>query len=318
MVKFAVIGCGNIAIKSSIPAILNSGVTEISVCVDINKDIKPVIKEKFNIPFESSLETALDNYSFDAVYISSPIGTHKDIICQVAKYKKHILCEKSLVSNLLEVKEIISICEENNIALFEGFMYQFHTQHKFVRDIIESGQIGTPFHFQAWFGFPPIDKNDFRYNKGLGGGALLDAGSYTVHSARHFFGIEPQQCFSILEKEGHDVEIRGTVMLDFGGSKTAHLVFGFNNMYQNQYTIWGTKGTLTLERAFALPPDFKSKAILKTQGEHEEIIMDTCDHFIEEIKYFCSNYRNSEMKKTWIKEFCSQAQVFDQIIAANS
>ena len=317
MVKFAVIGCGNIAIKSSIPAILNSGVAEISVCVDINENIEAIIKEKFNIPFESSLKTALENHSFDAVYISSPIGTHKDIVCQVAKYKKHILCEKSLASNLSEVKEIISVCSENNIALFEGFMYQFHTQHKFVRDIIDSGKIGTPFHFQAWFGFPPIDKRDFRYNKKLGGGALLDAGSYTVHSARHLFGDEPKKCFSILEKEGHEVEIRGTVMLDFGKSRTAHLVFGFNNMYQNQYTVWGTKGTLTLERAFALPPAFKSKAILKTQGESEEFMMDPCDHFIEEIKYFCSNYGDVDVRKSWIKELHSQSEVFNQIIESN-
>jgi predicted dehydrogenase len=316
MIKFAVIGCGKIAIKSSIPAILKSGLTEVAVCVDINKDVESIINERFGVPFESSLELALDNYSFDAVYISTPIGTHKDIICQVAKYKKHILCEKSLASNLAEVEEIIAVCKENKVALFEGFMYQFHTQHKFVHDVIKSGKIGEPFHFQAWFGFPPIDQNDFRYNKGLGGGALLDAGAYTVHSARHFFGEEPKNCYSILENEGYAVETRGTVMLDFGNSRTAHLVFGFNNMYQNQYKIWGTKGVLTINRAFALPPDFESNLTIETQGNIEEFTMEPCDHFIEEIKFFCQNYNSEKQRSKWLNEAYAQSVVFEKIITA--
>jgi len=55
----------------------------------------------------------------------------------------------------------------NKVALFEGFMYQFHSQHQFVKKLIGSGEIGQPVHFQAWFGFPPLNENDFRYNKGF-------------------------------------------------------------------------------------------------------------------------------------------------------
>ena len=28
---------------------------------------------------------------------------------------------------------MVEFCKENNVALFEGFMYQFHSQHKFVK-----------------------------------------------------------------------------------------------------------------------------------------------------------------------------------------
>ena len=127
-------------------------------------------------------------------------------------------------------------------------MYQFHTQHQFVKKLIQDGEIGIPFHFQGSFGFPPINENDFRYKKELGGGVVLDAGSYTMHAARHFFGEEPISSHAILENEGHEVEIRETVLLNFGESRTANLIFGFNNMYQSKYSIWGTKGIITLER----------------------------------------------------------------------
>ena len=224
--------------------------------------------------------------SFDAVYISTPNAVHAETVFLAAKNKKHILCEKSLGINLKEVEEMVQCCKENNVALFEGFMYQFHTQHQFVKKLIQDGEIGIPFHFQASFGFPPINENDFRYKKELGGGVVLDAGSYPIHSARHFFGKEPISSNAILENEGHEVEIRGTVLLNFGKSRTASLIFGFNNMYQSKYSIWGTKGMITLDRAYAVPSNFNPTCILEKQGFKEVYTLNACDHFIEENKIF--------------------------------
>ena len=192
-------------------------------------------------------------------------------------------------------------------------MYQFHTQHEFVRNLINSGEIGQPFHFQAWFGFPEIEKNDFRYKKKLGGGAILDAGSYTVHAARHFFNKEPIEIFSIIENEEHEVEIRGTIMLNFGNSRTAHLAFGFNNMYQNKYTIWGTDGVITLERAFAIPPNYNSILTIEKQGLKREIKMQFCNHFIEEIKYFTSHLNDESYLKKWRNEIRNQSKVLNKL-----
>jgi len=307
--KFAVVGCGNLAMKYSIPALMNSGVSEIAICIDPNRrGQKEAIKEKFNLPLVTSFGQAIKEYEFDAVYIASPTGTHKDIVIEAAKKGKQILCEKSLGSDLSEVLEMVETSKRYGVALFEGFMYQFHTQHQFVRDLIKKGEIGEPFHLEARFGFPPIHENDFRYKKSSGGGVVLDAGSYTVHVARKFFGLEPVNAFAVLENEGKEVEIRATALLNFGESRTASLIFGFNNMYQSRYQIWGTKGLITLERAYALPPDFKPTCILEKQGYKEVFTLDACDHFIEEIKYFCSNYQVNEVKEDWYHEAINQSK----------
>jgi dTDP-3,4-didehydro-2,6-dideoxy-alpha-D-glucose 3-reductase len=312
MLKFAVIGCGNLAMKYAIPALINSGVSSVIVCIDPNRrGQKEVIKEKFNLPLVTTLDEAVLNYDFDAVYIAAPTGAHKDLVLSAASYNKQILCEKSLGSNLDEVKEMVNFCKERNLALFEGFMYQFHTQHQFVKKLIKDGEIGVPFHFLGRFGFPPINENDFRYKKKLGGGVVLDAGSYTVHAARHLFGKEPEDSKAVLDNEDKEVDVRGTVLLDFGNSKTASLIFGFNNMYQSNYVIWGTKGKITLERAYALPPDFKPSCILEKQGFKEVYTLESCDHFKEEVKYFCKNYKNNEEKNSWYKEAVNQSKVLN-------
>lgn len=308
-IKFAVIGCGNIALRNGIPALIKAEYTEPVVCIDHKEYKSELIKKEFNLPFESSLEKALLKYDFDAVYISTPIGTHKQYCIEAANAKKHILCEKSLATSVSEVEDIVSTCKINNVAILEGFMYQFHTQHQYVRNLINENEIGRIIHFQAWFGFPPLPENNFRYSKKLGGGALLDAGSYTVHSARKMFMKEPVRMFYTSDNEGHDVDIRGTISLDFGMGQTAHLVFGFNYMYQNQYMIWGEKGILRLERAFSIPADFSSELLLIKQGSHKKIMMEPHNHFIEQFNHFAKNINNKLVVESWMSDALNQAKV---------
>ncbi|MFC4269731.1 Gfo/Idh/MocA family protein [Polaribacter marinivivus] len=312
MLNFAVIGCGNLAMKYAIPALINSGVSRVIVCIDPNRrGQREAIKEKFNLPLVTTIDEAIKKYDFDAVYIAAPTGAHREIVLSAASFNKHILCEKSLGSNLNEVKEMVNFCKERNLALFEGFMYQFHTQHQFVRKLIDDGEIGVPFHFLGRFGFPPINENDFRYKKELGGGVVLDAGAYTVHAARHLFGKEPVASCAILENEDKEVDVRGTVLLDFGNSNTASLIFGFNNMYQSNYVIWGSKGKITLERAYALPPNFNPTCTLEKQGFKEVYTLNPCDHFVEEFKYFCKNYKNEIERVSWYNEAINQSKVLN-------
>ena len=91
MLKFAVIGCGNLAMKYSIPALINSGVSSVTVCIDPNRrGQKEAIKQKFDLPLVTDLDQAIQNFKFDAVYIAAPTGVHIDLVLQAAKYKKHI------------------------------------------------------------------------------------------------------------------------------------------------------------------------------------------------------------------------------------
>jgi predicted dehydrogenase len=310
--KFVIVGFGNNTKKSVIPAIFGSQQASLVAIIDRRAEKKAEIVKSYNCGFATSIEEAVNNFDFDAVYISIPIAIHKEYILEGAKFGKHILCEKSIVPNLFDAIEVVNYCKEKNVALFEGFMY--HEQHRFVRNLIDDDEIGIPFHIQSSFGFPPINETDFRYNKALGGGALLDAGAYTIHFARHFFKEEPLNVYSVLENEGHNVEIRGAIMLNFGKSRTAQSVFGFNNMYQNKYEIWGTKGKLSLTRAFAVPRDFSSSLTLEKQGLTKDIKMPICDHFSNQFTNFVNGAYIPEMRRLWLDEILAQAEVMNKVI----
>lgn len=310
--KFIVVGCGNIAQRCAIPAIINSGASELVCVVDVDESKRAMVLDRYNVPFETNLQFVLDTYNFEAVYISTPNAIHVEIIKLVAPYHKAVLCEKPLASSLEDAEIIASIGVEYNVPIFEGYMYQFHEQHKVKNQLIEDGAIGDVQLFQGWFGFPPLQPNDFRYKKSMGGGCVLDACAYLVHSARHFYNAEPVYVYAVLSaEEGYEVETHATILLDFGAGRVATLVTGFNNKYKSEQSIWGSKGLLRLERAYALPPDFQSKLTIETQNETKEYTMPACNHFEEEIRYFVANYATLAVE--WRKEFINQSKTIKLI-----
>ena len=61
--------------------------------------------------------------------------------------------------------------------------------------------------------------------------------------------------------------------MDFGDNK--FLSYGFDNYYQNNYSIWFNKGLLKVHRAFSIPNDMKAKITIN-QNNKEEIIEIDC------------------------------------------
>jgi dTDP-3,4-didehydro-2,6-dideoxy-alpha-D-glucose 3-reductase len=312
-IRFGIIGCGYISRKAFIPALINSNSADLVAVASRSIEKAEAYAKEFNcVPFDNYI-ALLSRQDINAVYIATPPSTHEKIIIAAAAEGKHILCEKPLTVSYNSAKKIVSYCKNSNVGIFEGFMYQFHSQHQKVRDLVGDGQIGKPILFTASFGFPPIEDDNYRYTYELGGGACLDAGSYTIHAARHFFQREPIDIHSTIYKNGCEVDIHGAALLDFGDSQTAQLSFGFNNYYRNTYSIWGTKGQITVERAFSVPAALQPKIIVEKQDYYKEIICDSEDHFLNEINYFSKMINNQEAISKWYMEILSQTIVIDKI-----
>ena len=310
--KFGVIGCAGIARKAFIPAVKKSEFAEVTIVSSLLYDEAKEVAAQFECKAVESYEDVVNCDDIDAVYIAVPNGLHADFTIASANAGKHVLCEKSLAVNTNEVNNIIQACKKNNVALLEGFAYQFHPQHKQLREMVNSGRIGEPVLFQGWFGFPPI-KSSHRYDKNLGGGAVLDAGAYPIHSARKFFKREPITAKACVHNGNETVEIHGSVLLDFGMGQTALLAFGFDNMYRNSYSVWGTSGVITLTRAYSIPPTFSPTLILEQQGCREEHILKPFDPFLGEIEWFCQNVDNHDILEMWRQDASCQANVIEDI-----
>jgi len=117
----------------------------------------------------------------DAVYIASPHSAHREHAVAMARAGKHVLIEKALARNLIEVNEIFDAARGAGVFAMEA-MWTRHLPHiAAVRRWIADGRIGEVVTVVADHGQSLDLGPDHRLKAPeLAGGALLDLGVYPV------------------------------------------------------------------------------------------------------------------------------------------
>ncbi|MDO9145895.1 MULTISPECIES: Gfo/Idh/MocA family protein [Comamonadaceae] len=287
-INIGVLGCANIAKRYVLPAINDleqyklHGIASRSTCKA--EEYAKIFKTKAFNGYNQILDEDLD-----AVYIPLPNSLHYYWIKKSVNKNIHVLVEKSLACTLNEVVELNDLARQKNVVLVENFQFRFHCQLLFIKNLLESGRIGELRSIRSSFGFPPFrDKENIRYQKDLGGGALLDAGAYTLKISQMFLGSEIYVDSASLEfSSDKNVDIWGSAFLkQKNGKLTSQVTFGFDNYYQNSIEIWGSNGKITAPRIFTAAPGFEPSIILESDGKIECIKLSPDDHFKKMLIYF--------------------------------
>ena len=318
-IRIGIIGCSTIAKSSTIPAILKSVNCKLAFVGSRSKDKAKKIAHEFECEKYGSYEDVLDDDSIDAVYISTPVGTHEEWVIKSAQTGKHILCEKSSTTSFDSAKKMISVCKENNVRLMEGFMFRFHPSHRKVNEFINDGTIGKIFSFSSKYGFPPISKDNIRYDKSLGGGILNDAGCYPINASRMLFESEPEGilCNLVIDRE-KQVDTKATIFMDFNDGRHSQSAVGYDLFYQSVYSLWGSEGSLSLTRAYNVPPDMHVTLDINANNFQEKISIDTADHFQLMINSFCDELQNTQSSQyNFEDDLLNQARVMEAARISN-
>jgi predicted dehydrogenase len=195
-----------------------------------------------------SYEALLANPQVDIVYIPLPNSVHAQWAIKAAQAGKHVLCEKPLAMNLAEATAMFDAARQHGVMLLEAFPYYFQPQTRDMLALVHGGTIGTVQSVQASFGFVlgnPL--GNIRMNPTLGGGALLDAGSYPLSLIRLVMGERPVSVFAnaVMSAEGVDVSTIATLL--YANGRSAQLSCAMNTANHRHATIMGTLGTLESE-----------------------------------------------------------------------
>lgn len=268
--------------------------------------------KKFQCEYSNSYEELLKRSDIDAVYIPLPVGLHEEWCIKAADSGKHIISEKSLSYNHESVLRILKSVEKNSVLLYENFMCDFHWQHQKVLDLVASGKIGDIQVFTGKFGFPPMAKENIRYKSELGGGALNDNGAYLVFMARKMLNAEPLKAYTI-SRAGEQVDHSGSAFMEFPNKIVAHLDYGFTFDYQNNYELWGTKGTIRVDRSYSIPPQMKPNIQLIINGKSEEIDSSPCNHFVELVNNFNKTILSNQDFKSQNEKLLAQANAMKMV-----
>jgi len=295
-IKIGVLGCASIAQRFLIPAINNNINFDLHGIASRSSEKAQNFAKNFKtLPFDS-YESLIES-GIDAIYIPLPTGLHYKWIKKSLENNLHVLVEKSMACSLSEVEELNYIAKSQSLVLLENFQFRFHKQLCFIKEKIDEGYVGEIQLLRSSFGFPPFkEKNNIRYQKNLGGGALLDAGAYTLKIAQIFLGKEIYvDSASLVWPKDSEVDIYGSGLIkQKNGSASAQVAFGFDNFYQNSLEIWGTKGRIFANRIFTAGPDFQPEVLIENENEKEIANSLKDDHFKNMLNFFSDLIINKE------------------------
>lgn len=123
----------------------------------------------------------------DAVVISSPTSTHKDVVLEAVSRGLMIFCEKPLSISLEEAGEMKKAVEKSGVFFHMGFMRRFDKGYASAKKRILAGEIGDPIVFKASSRDPQRPSLEFADPK-KSGGLFLDMGIHDIDLARWFMG----------------------------------------------------------------------------------------------------------------------------------
>lgn len=313
-IRIGIMGCAAIARRSLAPAM--KGLPdrfELVAAASRSEEKARAFASGAGCEPVAGYDKLLERGDLDAVYIPLPTGLHEEWVLRALDAGRHVLAEKSLACNLASAEKMVAKARQRNRLLMEEFMFCHHSQHEFVRKLLADGQMGELRVLRSSFGFPPLAPDNIRYVAALGGGALLDAGSYTLRTAQLFLGPEIRVLGAHLNLDrARGIDLGGAALLRDAAGVTAQVAFGFDHFYQCSYELWGSAGRIIVPRAFTAPPGFAPQVILEKQGKREEFTLPADDHFRNILIAFAQSVTSGNFEPHW--EAClTQARLMQQV-----
>lgn len=163
--------------------------------VDRDEEMLAETGEEFAIESRfTSLEEALDKSAFEAVVITTPTFTHRDLAVMAAERGKHVFLEKPMAMNLQECDEIIEACTRSGVVLQLGFMRRFDPEFVTAAQRISDGAIGEPMLVKSLThgpGLPPPWARDLA----LSNGNLAEVNSHDLDCVRWLMGANIERIY---------------------------------------------------------------------------------------------------------------------------
>jgi predicted dehydrogenase len=262
-----------------------------------------------------SYRRLLSDPDIDCVYIPLPPALHYQWGKEALEKGKHVLLEKPFTNTLDKTLGLIELAREKGLAVHENYMFRYHRQIEFILEEIRGKMIGEVRLYRIDFGFPFRGANDFRYNKSLGGGALLDCGGYTLKLASMLLGKTARLVYSSLHyKDGFDVDIYGDAVMANKYGVTAQIAFGMDNSYKCALEVWGNGGTIQTNRVFTAPGGYEPTVRIKAGNEEKEEIVPADDCFEKSIARFYTCVTDREKREDTYKDIITQAKLLKRFI----
>ncbi len=176
----------------------------------------------------STIEEILADDEIEIVSICTPTDTHRDLVVEAARNKKHVFCEKPISRTLSDALEMVEVCRENGVLLGVNHVVRFFDAYTEAKLLIEEDAIGEVVMARLYRGgvFPRHGWNNWFDEFSRSGGVLLDLSIHDFDFLRTLMGeVESITARSVKTTPSHPSRNRdhAIAVLRFANGSLAHV-----------------------------------------------------------------------------------------------
>lgn len=317
MVSILFLGYSNLVKGRILPILSKAGVSEVSIAKYAGQPWdNDYLKCGLPITCYDNYGEGLAHFKGNLVYISTVNSTHVEYARKSLEAGFHTIIDKPATMNYQEASELVDLAKSKGLFVGESTVYLKHPQLSVIKDIYEKNG-DAPKLLTVHFTMPPFKPENFRYQKFLGGGAIMDTAPYAVSIGRYFFESKPEKVSCIVSERLQDgLDIEYSLMMSYPGGKTMIGHFGFNTEYINQVHLMGDRTNVRVDRIFTIPDTLENElqvrhlnesSVVKTpSGNNFEIYLRDAIKLIEE-----KNYEQAYQSMLWDAEV--KNMIFDSL-----
>ena len=269
--------------RALIPPLRASERNQLTAVASRSLEAAEAYATEWNIPRAlGSYAALLADPEIDVIYNPLPNHLHAEWTIRALQAGKHVLCEKPMALTLDELDRMAAAAQEAHCVLAEAFMYRHQPQTLKVKELVESGALGSLRLIKGAFTFTLANPQDYRLSPDMGGGSIWDVGCYPVSYARLIVGREPLDVFGWQVPGATGIDETFTGQMRFAGDVLAQFDCGFASPYRTHIEIVGSEAALNIPVPFK--PGTREEILLTRGYERETIEIHGPDLYVGEVE----------------------------------
>lgn len=258
--KYALIGCGRIAVNHLIAAD-NNKLDVVAVCDVLPEKMEQILEKRGwdnreDIKRYTDYREMLSKEKPELISIATESGIHAEIALFCIENGVNVIIEKPMAMNIADAEKIIALAREKGVKVAACHQNRFNIAVQKMRKALEAGRFGKLSHGSIHVRWNRdkgyYDQAKWRGTWAQDGGALMNQCIHGIDLLRWMMGDEVVEVYGQTRQQFHDyleAEDLGMAVLTFANGAVA-TIEGTTNVYpenlEETLYIFGEKGTAKL------------------------------------------------------------------------
>jgi len=254
IIKWGIIGCGDVAEVKSGPAFQKCNNSELLAVMRRNGSLAEDFAKRHNVPlWFDNADMLLANPEVNAVYIATPPSSHLSYALKALEAGKDVYLEKPMVLSEKEALTLEAAVNASGQKLVVAHYRRFLPMYVRIKELLETNAIGQLKFVDLRF-LQPFDFNDkatWRLEEAVsGGGYFHDIAPHQIDLMYYFFGnFNETKGIAVNQSGIHAVDdtVNGLINFDNGVQFRGMWSFAIPEyLEEDRCIIYGENGTIEL------------------------------------------------------------------------